>query len=200
MKRIMTEPASHGAFWRCYVAESVRESGDHAEIEADASECAALAAELGLVAITRLKATFALQRRGRAGLRVTGRLDAMIAQTCVVSLEAFDSHIEESIESSFAPEPDARASENRLAQEARLAGADGLVLSETPDPPDLIVNGLFDLGALAAEYLALALDPYPRKPGAVFAEVIVGNDEETIISPFAVLANAAGKKESGGKL
>ena len=39
------------------------------------------------------------------------------------------------------------------------------------DPPEPIVNGAIDLGALAAEFLMLGLDPYPRKPGAVFEPV-----------------------------
>ncbi len=45
-------------------------------------------------------------------------------------------------------------------------------LAEQPDPPDPIVNGRIDLGQLAAEFLALGLDPYPRKPGVEFAPVV----------------------------
>ena len=33
------------------------------------------------------------------------------------------------------------------------------------DEPDPIIDGKIDLGALAAEFFALGLDPYPRKPG-----------------------------------
>jgi hypothetical protein len=36
------------------------------------------------------------------------------------------------------------------------------------EPPDEIVNGKIDLGAVVAEFLALGLDPYPRKPGVDF--------------------------------
>ncbi len=38
------------------------------------------------------------------------------------------------------------------------------------DQPDPIVGGHIDLGALAAEFLTLGLDPHPRKPGAQFEE------------------------------
>ena len=55
------------------------------------------------------------------------------------------------------------------------------------DPPDPIVDGKVDLGALAAEFLALALDPYPRKPGAEFAAPEVAEPD----SPFAELARLA---------
>ena len=30
------------------------------------------------------------------------------------------------------------------------------------------MDGVVDLGAIATEFLILGLDPYPRKPGAVF--------------------------------
>ena len=44
------------------------------------------------------------------------------------------------------------------------------------EPPDEIVNGQIDLGALTAEFLVLGLDPYPRKPGVDFQ---FRGDEET---------------------
>ena len=40
--------------------------------------------------------------------------------------------------------------------------------------------------ALAAEFMALGLDPYPRKPGVAFAEIV--DDEVIEESPFAQLA------------
>ena len=36
------------------------------------------------------------------------------------------------------------------------------------DDPDPVIDGKIDLGALTAEFFALGLDPYPRKPGAEF--------------------------------
>ncbi len=36
------------------------------------------------------------------------------------------------------------------------------------DDPEPLVGGTIDLGALAIEFLIVGLDPYPRKPGAVF--------------------------------
>jgi hypothetical protein len=46
-------------------------------------------------------------------------------------------------------------------------------------------DGRIDLGAIAAEHLALGLDPYPRAPGAEFADHIEDAARET--SPFAAL-------------
>ena len=51
------------------------------------------------------------------------------------------------------------------------------------DSPDQIEDGRLDLGQYAVEQLALSLDPFPRKPGAVFEQP----KEPGEISPFAVL-------------
>ena len=58
------------------------------------------------------------------------------------------------------------------------------VLAPIEEPPDPIIEGRIDLGALAAEFLALGLDPYPRKPGVDFAAPA---DASAPASPFAVL-------------
>jgi hypothetical protein len=55
------------------------------------------------------------------------------------------------------------------------------------DPPEPIVGGRIDLGALAAEFLILGLDPYPRKPGVVFEPVVQPVDPAD--HPFAALAS-----------
>ena len=65
---------------------------------------------------------------------------------------------------------DAKASNLQFAQ---IKNADGKYQAPTldgADPPDEIGNGRIDLGALTAEFLALGLDPYPRKPGVSFGE------------------------------
>jgi uncharacterized metal-binding protein YceD (DUF177 family) len=54
------------------------------------------------------------------------------------------------------------------------------------DEPDPIINGRIDLGALAAEFFALGLDPYPHKPGEALDEE--GTHSERTDSPFAALA------------
>ena len=199
MKRAAAAEAGQGPLCRLYVADSVREGGDGVTLEASAAEREALAKHLGLAAISALTCDFSVTKRGRTQVQVTGELRAAVTQICVVSLEPFDTGLREAVEGRFAPAPDAREIERRLALAAKLAGSEGLVLSETPDPPDLIVNGLFDLGALAAEFLALGLDPYPRKPGAEFAEPAPPDNERDAGSPFAALRGIGKTTDRSGK-
>jgi hypothetical protein len=51
-------------------------------------------------------------------------------------------------------------------------------------------NGIIDLGEAAAETMALALDPFPRSPGAAAAlkeAGVIGEDE---VVPFNALTEA----------
>ena len=56
------------------------------------------------------------------------------------------------------------------------------------DDPEPLIGGIVDLGALATEFLILGLDPYPRKPDAVFEPP---QDRHAGSGPFAALAKLA---------
>ena len=47
--------------------------------------------------------------------------------------------------------------------------------ADGPDSPETFSGDTIDVGALAEEFFGLAIDPYPRKPGAVAADA--GSDE-----------------------
>ncbi|MGJ0510094.1 MAG: YceD family protein [Methylocystis sp.] len=152
------------------------------DIVANAAERAALAELNGLPAIDALTAALRLRRWRGDGLEVTGELRARLRQTCVVTLEDFDTEVVESIEMRFAPpaeEPRPRSRRHEPEPEPHEHDA----LAE--DPPDPLVGGVVDLGALVAEFFTLALDPYPRKPGAEFVEP--APEDASNVSPFAQL-------------
>lgn len=122
-------------------------------IEANAAERAALAERFGLLSLDRLQATFTLRRLRKDLIRVKGRVSASLVQACVVTLEPVPAEIAEELELDFAEGAADPATEIDLDAEA----ADG---------PEPLLGGQIDLGEVAAEQLGLALDPYPRKPGA----------------------------------
>jgi hypothetical protein len=61
------------------------------------------------------------------------------------------------------------------------------------EPPEPLVNGAVDLGAIATEFLILGIDLYPRKDGARFSPPEV---DDGGARPFAALE--ALKKRLGG--
>ena len=63
---------------------------------------------------------------------------------------------------------------------------EGARIEVTPvDAPEPLVGGSIDLGAIASEFLMLAIDPYPRKAGVVFEPPAKDADTD---GPFAALA------------
>ena len=109
----------------------------------------------------------------------------------MVTLEPFDAEVDEPFEAQFAPEAEAAAAHARAMAEIEAAQDKAAALAAQPDPPEPIVGGRIDIGALASEFLALGLDPYPRKPDAQFDPVIEDAGDKP--SPFAALAGL--KKE-----
>lgn len=129
--------------------------GQSFELVPDEATRKRLAEVAGVVAIPSLKAQLDVRPAGADGAEVTGRIEGVVRQTCVVSLDEFDNAIGENIAVDFAADP-----------ENRTRDGDDEDIEDLPDP---IVGGKIDLGALATEFLILAIDPYPRKPGVEFA-------------------------------
>src|ERR1700726_772393 len=157
--------------WQVPVAiEDVAETGQHFELVADNDVRAAVARLVGLRDLPKLRATFDVTRHGADGLHVSGRMSATVGQNCVVTLEPLVNEVDEDIDLLFAPPTPTVA---RKAGEYK-AGEDEAVeeASERPqrswNGPEPLIGGVVDLGALATEFLILGLDPYPRKPDAVF--------------------------------
>jgi uncharacterized metal-binding protein YceD (DUF177 family) len=163
-------------FSRIVRVDALPREGRTLTIEANSEEKQALASFFKLPAIAALTATLHVQAQGRGGARVTGSVHGEVTQICVASLEPFTVIVDEDVDVRFVPE--------RAASPRSAAAQEALTVSIDDDEPDPIVDGKVDLGALAAEFLALGLDPYPRKPGAVFESD--GNSDPTD-SPFSVL-------------
>ena len=155
--------------------DEVPETGRHVELIADAATRASLAQAAGVEDVSRLQAAFDLARQGRSSLRVSGNVTATVRQTCVVTLEPMENEVDEQVDLVFAPVP---------ADAGTSPPAAGATV-DSPEPPEAMVDDTIDLGVIATEFLLLGIDPYPRKPGAVFEPPPDGDARE---SPFAALA------------
>ena len=129
--------------------DRVGQGGLTFEVEAAAGELATLAIRLRLPTLAVLRCSFKLRRVAPGIIGADGHLTAELTQVCVVSLDEFPCKLAESFQVHFVP-----------------AG------TEDDDPePDAVDQipydgSVIDLGEAAVEQLALALDPYPHKPGA----------------------------------
>jgi len=160
--------------------EALRQRLNEITVTADAAERAAVARALDLPSVEELEARYRLSREGER-VKLDGSIRARLHQSCVVSLDPFPVVLDVPVSLVFAPQVD-------LEDAARRGAADEIDVElalESEDPPEPIVDGAIDLGTVTLEFLALALDPYPRKPGAAFAEP---SPETAPESPFAALA------------
>lgn len=156
-------------------------AGARRDIEAEPAEREALARRFDLIAIAALTAQLdivPIKSGGAVGARVTGRFAARVTQTCVVSLEPFESEVAERIALDLLPPAALEATEDAsLYQEEDVEPLEGDAL---------------DIGELVAQHLSLALDPHPRRSGVSFeppADADADFDGPAAAGPFAALGD-----------
>jgi uncharacterized metal-binding protein YceD (DUF177 family) len=172
--------------WSVPVARhQIPEAGAHYDLSADEKTRERIAALAGVRSISRLDASFDVRPHGLEGLWVSGRVCARVGQTCVVSLEPMETDVDEEVDLTFMPK--------KLQKELDAAAE---VHIEGDDAPEALINETVDLGAIAAEFAVLGIDPYPRKPGVAFEPPAATEDPAS--HPFAALAalKASGKADS----
>ncbi len=161
-----------------------------AAVDATAAECLALARRLDVPSVQSMHCRFRLSGADAAGrVAADGLLHATLDQVCVATLDRFTTTVTERFTVRFVPD-------EQMPDDAMGADA-GTALDPDEDDDLPYGNGTIDLGEAAAEQLALALDPYPRRPGAVLPPEVASVDlpgEEVVDAepdrpnPFAALA------------
>jgi uncharacterized metal-binding protein YceD (DUF177 family) len=178
-------PGPEPEFARPFAVDKLGQQPALVEIEAKPGEREALRVRFELESLDRLTAELRLRRAGDGPIRMDGRLRADGAQTCVVTLEPVPFVLDQEVAMAFAAPAD-------LSETGEV-----VVEPEGDDAPEPIVDGAIDLGEQMAQCLAVALDPYPRAPGAALEASEFGpgdgveETERTASgrpSPFAALA------------
>jgi hypothetical protein len=150
---------------------------------ANAAECEALAERFDVPKVLAL--TFRLEATpfGKDGWRLSGVAEARLEQSCVVTLEPVETLVTEAVDRRFVAARDLPQPE---------PGSDVELDAEMADGPDGYEKTI-DLGEVAAEAIALGIDPYPRREDADTIHMLVGpagspplTDEAA--RPFAGLA------------
>jgi uncharacterized metal-binding protein YceD (DUF177 family) len=170
----------------------IPETGMARDIEANAGEREAMATLGGLLGIGSAKASLLLTPIKGGHVHVTGRVWGQVGQTCVVTLDPIESDFDETIDLVFAPPSQIRELADSVDEDVESD-------EETPDPPEPIENGFIDLGRLATDALFLGLNPYPRKPDAVFEPLVEEVDpQERPFAALQVLKEGPGAKKPKG--
>jgi|SRR5215217_1369476 len=144
-------------------------------LEANEAARKGVARLLGLVSVESLSADVSA-KPWLDGAEISGRFDAQVTQTCSVTADPFPETVAGDFSLRVLPPGSLNAPQEDLGEEIDLD-------PEADDPPDVLENDDIDLAGYVVEHLSLELDPFPRKPGAVF-EPPQNSEPE---SPFAVL-------------
>lgn len=172
--------------WSVPVAvDDIPDTGLHRQVAAPVEALPALATLAGVTTLRDLSAEFDLTRRG-ARVHVIGRVSAQVGQTCVVTLDPIETAVDEPIDITFAP----------AAAGGPVPDRDERGHNPADDPPEPLIDGTVDLGAIAVEFLILAIDPYPRKAGVEFTPPKVENDAPHPFAALEVLKKSPGNGQS----
>jgi uncharacterized metal-binding protein YceD (DUF177 family) len=151
------------------------------DLQPDAEARAAIAVQLGVPAVKKLRFSGEIAPSGARSWTLTGALGATVVQPCVVTLEPVTTRIDETVERRFVPEETLGEVE---------PGSEMEIPEDTSAEP---LGSVISVHDAMVESLLLALPLYPRADDAelgdaVFAEDGVKplKDEDT--KPFAGLA------------
>ncbi|MBX9618831.1 MAG: DUF177 domain-containing protein [Hyphomicrobiales bacterium] len=160
------------SFHRFVRRADVPDAGREWRVEASSEECSRLAEALDLISIESFAADLAMSP-AQDGLYAKGHFTCALTYRCVRSLEPFVHQLSEPVERLFLP---------TLPDEAETSE---LELSPDDEPPQLMAGEGADIGLMLAEALSLAIDPYPRKPGA---DLVAETTPQPSLSPFSILS------------
>lgn len=154
-------------FSRSYALSTMGALRKPVSIVASEDERRALALRFSLAALDRLEAIVTLAADGDA-MVASGRMTATLRQYCAATGEPVAASIAEPLLIRFVPP----STDDKTSDEIEI----------DPDDADIVEHDgqSIDLGEAVAQSLALALDPFPRAPGAsetLRAAGVVGEDE-----------------------
>lgn len=154
-------------------------------LSANEGERAKIAKRLGVPAVEKLEGEAALTA-SKAEITVSGAFTATLIRECVASLEEMREEIGEDFEAVFL----------RLADEDAVSsagGGDDEIWDGEEVPPEVHEGDSFDAGEFLVQQLALAMDPFPRKPEAKSLADEYGSGGN--LSPFAELGEKLKKSD-----
>ncbi len=162
------------------VADLPQNSPTSFDMRPGAAAMAALAAELGLTGLRKLRFSGELRASGKRDWTLKAKLGATVVQDCVVTLEPVTTRIDVPVERLFS---------------ADLSTPDDEEETEVPEDDSVEPLGShIDPFEVMTEALALAVPDYPRKPDADLGEAVFTEPGQKAMTqedtkPFAGLAN-----------
>ena len=167
-----------------HAVQDIPEEGLAVERSASPEECEAVARSLDLLRCHSLMARYTLGPRSGGHVHLWGTVEAVVEQSCVVTLEPLLSRVAESFRVDFWPEGDM----------PEPAGGEIDISDQLDLEP--IVAGRVEVGDVVFQAVANGIDLFPRKPGVTFEQPTPsGSDDGSHpTGPFAALAKMKNRR------
>jgi hypothetical protein len=159
------------------------DAGEVVVLAPTAAELEALAKWVEVCSVDAFRGTIDLTRKSPSDFHYEASIEADVTQNCVVTLEPVKSHISRHFSRDLHLSRMVRRDPAAVEALASGAGDD--------EAPEEITSPIYDIAGPVLEEFSLAIDPYPRAPGAAFESVT--DPAEQALNPFAVL----GRLKSG---
>ncbi|MEL7202382.1 MAG: YceD family protein [Pseudomonadota bacterium] len=140
-------------FSRLVTASKIPADGQTIDLIPDTDTLALIAKRFAIPAIAAVKGTLTLVPTAH-GVQICGRFTAALTRECVASLEPLAEHIDETVDVTF---------DRRVTDGDEDAIMDQLADGQDAEP---LRGDDIDVGEFLVQQLSLAMDPFPRKPGA----------------------------------
>ncbi|MEM7215971.1 MAG: DUF177 domain-containing protein [Pseudomonadota bacterium] len=174
---------------RIHIA-SLPKSGKNIDLIAGVEELAELALATGTDSMAGLRANVIVEPWRLDGAYLSGTINAVVRQTCVVTLDPIETELAFQIGRYFV------TGEDQSGKGEMFVDGELILDPEADDLPDTLTDGMIDVWNVLIEELNLQIDPYPRLDDlqqSEAAEEAVSSDTH---KPFADLKALITEKKS----
>ena len=166
--------------WSYLISWETLRAGGRLHLEAGEQERGRIAQLFDLMSLETLEAELTFTP-WLDGAEIRSSFRGRATRACGLSLEPLDEAVADTVVFRVAPLSDSRTAE---------PASEIIVSLEESDPPDIIAGTKVDVGHYVVEAFGLALNPFPRKAGAVF----VDEQADPPLSPFTALRAFKGRQ------
>ncbi|MGI9373273.1 MAG: YceD family protein [Hyphomicrobiales bacterium] len=179
----------HNEFSHIVTVSELPKTGVYLKLEATDEEREALAERYNIIAVKELFAQMRAEPWKGRGVHVSGTFNALVEQACIVSLDPLEEKISGDFSVYFQPD----------TMKDDVVDGEIVLDPESADELDMLQGDELDVGEVIAEQVAVALNPYPRKPGvdvSLYAPATGAGEKDEKPNPFAVLEQLKAKQKA----
>ena len=180
--------SSKNEFSRPVPLSSIEKGGYKINIEANEKEKEGLSHRFEVDEIRSFSADLTVYPKAdQMTYKVQGRFTADVMQSCIVSGDPVSSHLEDRFEAWYRDQSKILSFIDKKQKIDEWEEGDEHELRSEEEDPEILNDGILDLGEVAAQFLGLAINPYPKAEENLTGDHIETKEEDKP-NPFAKLA------------